>query len=105
MLYLLNTPILTNYGNYCFSGPLTVEQAQALLKQPFVSAIGHGDTAALLSQLLEQNIPTNRVAITMKAGDQALVFRLLQRIPEGVILNQQQLSQLPYELGLLDKLS
>jgi hypothetical protein len=44
------------------------------------------------------------MAIKMQAGDKAVVFRLLSRLPEGKILSEDELKELPYEWGLLEKL-
>jgi hypothetical protein len=46
----------------------------------------------------------NRAAISMVAGDQAVVFKLKTRLEEGRILSTEELEALPYELGLLTKL-
>lgn len=101
MLYLLNSPILTAYGDYRFTGPLDVEEAKAFAARGFASAIGHAASARLLSLLLEVDVPVNRVAITMQAGDAALVLRVKERMPEGVVLTAADLDRVPWELSLL----
>lgn len=103
MLYLLNTPILTAYGEYRFSGPLTIPEAKSLLKNTYTSAIGHEGAATFLGALLEQPIQVNRVAITMQPGDRALVLRLKGRLPEGVVLDAAQMQAIPFELSLLER--
>ncbi|OFC30692.1 STIV orfB116 family protein, partial [Acidithiobacillus caldus] len=93
MRYVLNSPVLTGYGNWTFSGPLSVEQAQAFLAAgEFCSAIGHESTAQLLSQLLRRDIPFQRQTVAMEPGDDALVFRLQGRLPEGCLLTLSSLS-------------
>jgi hypothetical protein len=54
---------------------------------------------------LEVEIPYNRVAIAMQAGDVALVFRLLTRLSEGQVLKLNELYSKDYTLGLLKKIS
>ena len=103
MVYLLNTPILTSYGHFEFSGPLSITEVKQALAGGYKSAIGHQATADLLSQLLEQPIEANREAIHMAVGDRAVIFRLKQRIAEGVVLSQQELGALPTEFSLLTK--
>ena len=99
--YVLNTPILTSYNNYSFSGPIGVNEARALLEEGFVSAVGHEATAAFMTSVLGVEVPTHRVAINMSPGDKALVMRLKGRLPEGKILNETELAAIPYELGVL----
>lgn len=103
-IYVFNSPILTNYGSWHFSGPLSVANAQALLKQGFQSAVGHESTARFLSDLLAITIPMNRMHVNLQPGDQALVFRLQQRQQEGKLLSAQDLSVMDYDLSLLERL-
>jgi hypothetical protein len=76
-------------------------EARKLVSQPFVSAVGHEGTARFLSLLLLKEIPTNRTKIQMKPGDTALVIQILTRLPEGRVLNLEELFTTPYLLGLL----
>jgi hypothetical protein len=57
-------------------------------KYSFISAIGHDATAKIISQILGVNIPVNRIAVKLQSGDIALVFQLLQRLPEGKVLSE-----------------
>ena len=101
-LYMLNTPILTEYGSFNFRKS-SLPEVKELLSQGFTSAIGHEGTATLMSQLTGVDIPVNRVAIKMQPGDMAIVFRLLTRLPEGKILTQEELEKVPYEFGILER--
>lgn len=101
-VYLFNSPILTGYGAWEFEGPLTAEQArQRLLGRDYVSAIGHDASARLLQQQLGLPVQTQRITAVMQPGDEALVLRLLERQPEGVVLDDAQLRRQRHELGWL----
>ena len=106
MIYMLNTPILTAYGRYDFTGPLDPENARHALEgaAAITSAIGHESSAVFLSRLLRMPIVPNRVAVTMEPGDEALVLRLKERLPEGKILSAKEMADFPYELGWLRRM-
>ena len=64
--------------------PLTVQEVKELLGTNFVSAIGHADTANILSNILNTSIPMNRVNISLTPGDVLVVAQLTGgRLPEG----------------------
>jgi hypothetical protein len=102
-IFLLNAPILTAYGLWQFHGPVTVIKAHDILCGGFVSAIGHLSTAEFLTELLEIPCVTNRISVSMKVGDVAVVFSFLERQAEGVILEKQQIKKIPYELAVLER--
>ncbi|MDX9745949.1 MAG: DUF1874 domain-containing protein [Syntrophales bacterium] len=101
--YIFNTPVLTNYGVYRFE-QLTLAQAKVLASGA-LSAVGHKGAAEALSFLLGIEIKTNRVTVKMEIGDEALVFRLLQRLPEGAVLSREDTLKSFYEFGRLERLS
>ena len=105
-LYVLNTPILTEYGMYDFR-KISLSEVKEMLSRgssfAYVSAIGHEGTAALMSHLTGIQIPVNRVAVKMQLGDLAIVFRVLERLPEGKVLTQEELEKVPYEFGILER--
>jgi hypothetical protein len=105
MIYLLNTPALTAYGEYRFEGPLDPDEARERISGEFVSAIGYEATAALLSKLLRRIVLVDRIAITMQPGDAALVFRLHTRLPEGTVLSMAEIANVDYDLSWLERIS
>ena len=102
-IYVLNAPILTSWGTFKYE-PISVMEAKQLIQKGFISAIGHEGTAKLLTKKLGIEIPVNRIAIEMQPGDKAIVFQLKQRLPEGVVLTEEELKKIPYSLGLLQML-
>jgi hypothetical protein len=103
--YLLNSPVLTSYGIFRFTGPLPVARAQQLVSDGFVSAIGHAGAAEFLGQLLGFEVPVARVTVQMRPGDRALVLRLMERLPETKSLTAEETARIPHELGLLERTS
>lgn len=81
-----------------------LSKVQDYLKNGFVSGVGHQATADYLSELLSINCPFSRNRIAMQAGDSAIVLRLLCRLTEGKLLKQHEISLLPYQFGLLQRL-
>ena len=59
-----------------------------------IGAIGHLSTAQVLSQLLNINLPMDRKAIKLRRGDTAIIFQLMERLPEGKILSTEELQQM-----------
>lgn len=67
------------------------------------SAIGHASTAEILSDLLGVLVPVARIQYEQQPGEQALVFKLRGRAPEGVILDRSQIEEIGYDFGLLTR--
>jgi hypothetical protein len=99
---LLNTSVLTSYGSFTYK-PLTLEEARRLAAEGFESAIGHPETAEVLSELLTTPVPVNRIDYTQQPGEKAIVFKLKSRVPAGTILSRREIEEIGYEFGLLTR--
>ena len=74
---------------------ITVADACEMLhKREFVNAIGHPSTASLLSKICDMEIKPNRIMVSLKSGDQALVFQLTIRLQEGQVLSDEEIGKL-----------
>jgi len=78
--------------------PISLEEAKSLLREGYISAVGHPSTAQVMSALLGVDIPPNRVSITLQPGDRVLVFQLSVRLAEGQVLSKEEVLDL-YEKG------
>lgn len=104
-LILLNSAIVTTFGTFEFS-PIELVDARRIVAEAdeVVSAIGHESTAAIMTELLEFQVPMNRVPVRQEAGENALVFRLKGRPPEGVVMTREEIDAIGYEFALLRRL-
>ena len=100
-LAIINAPIITTYGSYAYY-PIPIESARILVNSMEISShVGHESTAAIISDVLERPIGFSRKELKQKVGQQALIFKLKRRAPEGTILNREQLEEIGYEFGIL----
>lgn len=101
---LLNAPVMTTDGLYRLI-TIRPDAARALVhSRGFRSAIGHAESAQLLSLLLGVECPVNRIDYCQKAGELALVLRLARRLPEGLVLRSiKEIEAVGYTLALLER--
>ena len=122
MITLLNTSILTNYGDFQYS-KCSLEDARSLIFNhcpncqgggcptcsgfgeipSFSSAIGHESTAEILTELLGIEVKMNRQMYKQDVGDTAVVFKLNGRPEEGKILSRNEIEEIGYEFGILKR--
>jgi hypothetical protein len=108
-LALLNTTIATTDGTYEIR-TVDLETAQTIV-QNYVeadtdwmdSAIGHDSTAQIMTELLGQVVPVNRQMFAQQPGQDALVFKLKGRAPEGVILGREEIEAIGYEFKIMTR--
>lgn len=101
--FILNTPVLTDYGTYRFE-KISLAEAREMVEGA-ISAVGHRGAAEALTRLLGVVVKTDRQKITMRTGDRALVFKINERLPEGAVLNAEDTLNMHYEFGRLEKLA
>jgi hypothetical protein len=77
------------------------EEVKEIIKEGFVSAVGHQSTAQILSELLDIPIPFNRIQIKLMPNDIIIVFQLLTRLDEGKVLTKEEISSLPFKFFLI----
>jgi len=121
-IYLLNSPIMPDYGTWEFRRASLDEvrnlvtwigkDGKRRLRFDVVSAIGHKSTAHLLTQLLqldEGEVPMSRIRVQWThPEDVAVILRIPVRLPEGKVLSLAELKELcqgdPIEFGILRRL-
>jgi len=80
---------------------ITLSKVKELIGGSFVSAVGHQATADVIAMLTGVEVPVNRVSVSLKEGDQLVVFQLLSRLPEGVILTAEEVQKIPHKWYLV----
>lgn len=67
------------------ANPISVEEVRELLSNnDWMSAVGHPDTARVMSGLVGVDIPANRVNVHLNPGDILIVCQVTGgRLPEG----------------------
>lgn len=106
MVYVFNTLIVpVNFdktGSVVVSlRRISVEEARQLLyTNKWTSAVGHPGAATFLTRLLGVNIPMRRISVYMSSGDKGIHLFLKSRLPEGAILNEEEMTRLQFWLIL-----
>jgi Domain of unknown function (DUF1874) len=103
LVALLTTSILTNDGNYSMKTIDYVDTGNLLSGKEILSAIGHESTAQILTELLGVDVPVNRIQFAQEVGQQALVFKMNSRLPEGKILSREEIEEIGYSFKLLTR--
>lgn len=101
---ILNGAIITADGEYSCR-TISLKECKKLIQSApeIISAVGHQATAELITDLLETEVTLNRINFHQKAGQQALVFKLNSRPPEGIILSREEIEEFGYQFQLLSR--
>jgi hypothetical protein len=84
---------------------VTTDEVKKLLSSSeglFESAVGHEDTARLLTKLLGVEVRAERKQVTLTPNAILVVFQLLSRLPEGRVLTEEELSKIPYKFFVVE---
>jgi len=77
---------------------VSTETVKSLLQaKSWTSAVGHQGTSDILTNLLNIEVPMNRIALKLQKGDMLIVFQLLVRLEEGKVLTKEEIEQLPFK--------
>jgi hypothetical protein len=77
---------------------ISAEETKKILSNTnWKSVVGHESTAQILTQILGLPVPMNRQAIKLSKEDILVVFQLLERLPEGKVLSEEELKTIPYK--------
>jgi len=80
----MNVPFITSVGTFKCT-EITVEMAKKLCSRAdqIDSAVGHSGAAEAIENLLQVDCPVNRIEYSQQVGEDAIVLKLLARMPEG----------------------
>lgn len=101
---IFNGTVATTNGLYRVSDLTTHEAKEILHENGYVSAIGHESTAKIISEIMEMDIPMNRINFTQMVGQKAVVFKLNRRPKEGAILSREQVEKVGFSFKLMERL-
>jgi len=101
---LFNGTVATTNGLYSVKD-IDIDSAKEYIRERgYVSAIGHEATAQIMSEILEADIPMNRIQFYQQAGQIAIVFKLNKRPDEGIILDKEEVEQIGYSLKVMERI-
>lgn len=80
----------------------TLEEVGDAIARGAVSAVGHQETAAVISTLTSQPIAANRITVKPQVGDIFFCFSLKQRPPEAAVLSREQLEAIGYQWARME---
>jgi len=101
---IFNGVVATCNGLYRVSD-ISIDDARNLLQNnEIISAVGHADTAEIMSEIFGIDIPFNRIQFVQQVGQKAVIFKLNVRPVEGVILSKQEILEIGFTFKLMEKL-
>jgi len=104
MLYIGNAFSLGMVKGDCTLSIKQVSDPTEIMKNNPISVIGHQATASYIKAITGFDVAVNRTNLTLESGDKILVLQLLGRLPEGTILTEEELRQVPSKWYLVEVL-
>lgn len=101
---LFNGTVATTNGLYSISDIEIATAREFVKKYGFISAIGHEATAEIMSDLLDEDVPMNRIEFKQEVNQIAIAIKLNKRPNEGIILNKDEVNGIGYSLKLMERL-
>lgn len=107
MRYVMNSAVVTTPGNYNYTHCTVEEAIDWLNLDMFESTVGYHETALALTKLTGVPISVRRKQIRMGIGDEALVYRLTERLSDPLL--KGKISSVEWliansEIGILRKM-
>jgi len=62
--------------------------------ESFINSIGHDSTVYLINKLCGTIITKNRIEVKLQKGDKALIIQPMQRLEEGKILSDEEITKM-----------
>lgn len=90
-----------SWGSWTMT-PATIDEVATAIAEGAVSAVGHVETASVISTLTSQPISANRITVKPQVGDRFFCFSLKQRPPEAAILSRAQLEEIGYQWARME---
>lgn len=106
-VYVLNSPVMTNYGRFEHRRVEENEAIEWLRRndRTWQSAVGHAGTAYFMTQRLGIAVPFHKMSVRMVPGDEALILRILRRLPDSCSLSVYEIQHTPCEFSVVRMLA
>ncbi|MDF2614539.1 MAG: hypothetical protein K0S71_2325 [Clostridia bacterium] len=101
---LFNGTIATTNGVYSIKDIDFETAKKYIYEYGFISAIGHDATAEIMSEIVGITIPRNRIQFYQQIGQLAIVFKLNERPPEGIVLDRKEIERIGYCFKIMERL-
>jgi len=84
---------------------IELKRAKYILQYGFISAVGHEETAKILSEKLGIEVPFNRISITIEFGDILIVAQLMGERKPFKEMTREEIEKYPikfFEISIIE---